>query len=65
MRFSLKDEVDVNLRQVLVKGLQPHLILMLQSFVELMIPVLTPGLHVSRAEALSTYAQGHKRLRKH
>lgn len=62
VEFSLKDEVDVNLRQVLVEGFQPHLILMLQSSVELMIPVLTPGLHVTRAEALNTHIQNDKRL---
>lgn len=45
--FSLEGEVDADLGQVLVEGLQAHLVLVLQSLVELMVPVLTPSLHVT------------------
>ena len=46
------DEVDAYLGQVLVERLEPHLVLVLQSLVELPVPMGFPGLHVVGGEAL-------------
>lgn len=42
-------------REVLVQSLQSHLVLVFQSLVKLMVPVLTPCPHVIRPETLRTY----------
>lgn len=41
-------------REVLVQSLQSHLVLVFQSLVKLMVPVLTPCPHVIRPETLRT-----------
>lgn len=41
-----EDQFNFNLWQILIEGFQSHLVLMLQSFVKLTVPVHLPSLHV-------------------
>lgn len=47
-------------RQVFIQGFQSHLVLMFESFVQLVVPVLTPRLHVIRPEALPISFEGER-----
>ena len=47
-----KDHLDPDLWKVLVEALQAQLVLVLQSLVELVVPVHPPGPHVAHVEPL-------------